>query len=139
MQEKAPSTPQQQPGSRSQLNKKSNVIFLKIAGGPLRAYSLLKHIGRSSGKEFATPLTAYPLGDGFVIALLYGNATKVNWCHNVMASGKCIIKTHGQEYVLGRPEIISAAQALPAYPPLFRWVYQSRDIQQFLWVHSIPI
>jgi hypothetical protein len=139
MQEKAQSIPQQRPGSRSQLNKRSNAIFLKIAGGPLRAYSLLKHIGRSSGKEYATPLTAYPLGDGFVIALLYGDATIVSWCRNVMAAGKCIIKTNGQEHVLGRPEIISAAQALPAYPPLFRFVYKSRDIRQFLWVHRMPI
>lgn len=139
MQEKKPGTPQQQSGSRSQLYKRSNAIFLKIAGGPLRAYSLLKHIGRSSGKEYATPLTAYPLGDGFVIALLYGDAAKVSWCRNVMAAGKCIIKTRGQEYLLERPEIISATQALPAYPPLFRWVYKSRDIQQFLWIHHMPI
>lgn len=139
MPEKVQSTPQQQPGSRSQLNKRSNAILLKIAGGPLRAFSLLKHVGRRSGKAYATPLSAYPLGDGFVIALLYGDATKVSWCQNVMDAGKCILKTRGQEYVLGRPEIISASQALPAYPPLARWVYQSRDIQQFLWVHRMPI
>src|SRR5215472_3545354 len=100
-------TPQPQPGSRSQLNKRSNAIFLKIAGGRLRAYSLLKHVGRSSGKPYATPLTAYPLGDGFVIALLYGDATTVSWCRNVMAAGECTLKTRGEEYVLGRPEIIS--------------------------------
>ena len=139
MQEEAQRTPQLQPGSRSQLNKKSDAIFLKIAGGCLRAYSLLKHSGRSSGKEYVTPLTAYPLGDGFVIALLYGDATTVSWCRNVMAAGKCIIKTHGQEHVLGRPEIISAAQALHAYPPLFRLMYKSRGIQQFLWVHRMPV
>jgi hypothetical protein len=56
-----------------------------------------------------------------------------------MAAGKCILKTRGQEYALGRPEIISAAQAFPAYPSLARWVYQSRDIQQFLWVHLIHL
>jgi len=138
MQEKVQRIPQQQPGSRSQLNKRANAIFLKISGGPLRAYSLLKHVGRSSGREYATPLTAYPLGDGFVIALLYGDATNVSWCRNIMAAGTCIIKTRGQEYVLGRPEIISAAQALPAYPPLFRCVYTSLDIQQFVWVHRMP-
>jgi deazaflavin-dependent oxidoreductase (nitroreductase family) len=139
MQAKGQNTPQQQSDSRSQLNKRSNAIFLKIAGGRLRAYSLLKHVGRSSGKEYSTPLTAYPLGDGFVIALLYGDATTVSWCRNVMAAGKCILKTRGQEYVLGRPEIISASQALPAYPSLFRFVYKSRGIQQFLWVHRMPI
>jgi hypothetical protein len=138
MQEKIQSIPQQS-SDRSQLHKRSNAIFLKISGGRLRAYSLLKHVGRISGKEYATPLTAYPLGDGFVIALLYGDATTVNWCRNVMATGKCIIKTRGQEHVLGRPEIISAAQALPVYPLLFRFVYQSRDIQQFLWVHRMSV
>jgi hypothetical protein len=80
MQDKTQRPAQQQPGSRSQLNKRSRSIFLKIAGGPLRAFSLLKHVGRMSGKAYATPLAAYPLGDGLVIALLYGDATKVSWC-----------------------------------------------------------
>jgi hypothetical protein len=139
MPEKVQNIPQQQSDSRSQLNKRSNAIFLKMAGGRLRAYSLLKHVGRNSGKEYLTPLTAYPLGDGFVIALLYGDATIVSWCRNVITAGKCIIKTHGQEHTLGKPEIISATQALPAYPLLFRFVYKSRDIQQFLWVHRMPV
>jgi hypothetical protein len=120
---------------RRQLNRRSNALFLKIAGGPLRAYSLLKHVGRKSGREYALPLSAYPLGDGFVIALLYGKANTVDWCLNVMAAGKCTLKTHGEEYVLERPEIIPASQALAAYPPLLRFILTSRGINEFLWVH----
>jgi deazaflavin-dependent oxidoreductase (nitroreductase family) len=125
-----------QKSTRSQLNKRSNAIFLKIAGGRFRAYSLLKHTGRKSGNEYRTPVSAFPLGDGFVLALLYGDAAEVDWCRNVMAAGKCILKTRGIEYLLERPELIPASQALAAYPPLLRFLYRVEGIQQFLWVHS---
>jgi hypothetical protein len=101
----------------------------------LRAYSALKHTGRSTGREYVTPLSAYPLGDGFVMAVLYGEAMSVDWVRNVMAAGQCVLKTHGEEYVLEKPEILPASQALAAYPPLLRWVYRARGIHEFLWAH----
>jgi len=121
---------------RRQLNQRSNAFFLKIAGGRFRAYSALKHIGRSSGREYITPLSAYPLGDGFVMPLLYGDAATVDWCRNVMAAGGCVLKTRRQEYVLQKPEIIPASKALAAYPLLLRFVYRAQGIQQFVWAHQ---
>ncbi len=135
MLEKTQSVPQKRPRDTRQAHRRSNAIFLKIAGGPLRAYSALKHVGRSSGREYVAPLSAYPLGDGFVLALLYGEAARVDWCRNVMAAGQCRLKTRGQEYVLERPEIIPAEHALVAFPLLMRRMYRARGIQQFLWVH----
>ncbi|EFH80657.1 nitroreductase/quinone reductase family protein [Ktedonobacter racemifer] len=82
---------------RRQLNKRSNALFLKISGGCLRTYSVLKHLGRSSGREYITPLSAYPLGDGFVMAVLYGEAKNVDWVRNVMAADRCVLKTGGEE------------------------------------------
>ncbi len=70
------------------------------------------------------------------MAVLYGEAAKVDWVRNVMGTGRCTLKTAGQEYELERPEIISASQALDAYPPLFRFVYKSRGISEFLWAHQ---
>ena len=122
--------------NRRQINGRSNAIFLKIAGGPLRAYSKLTHVGRKSGRVYVTPLGAYPLGDGFVLALLYGDETNVDWCRNVMAADKCRLKTRGQEYVLENPEIIPASQALEAFPPLWRLMLKSRGIQRFVWLHK---
>ena len=127
---------QKQQGDRRNLNKRANAIFLKFAGKRFRAYSILKHIGRKSGREYLTPVTAYPLGDGFVVALLYGDGANVDWCRNVMTTGKCTLKTLGQEYMLERPEIIPASQALQAYPLFLRLYLVSRRIQQFLWVHQ---
>lgn len=124
-------------GSRPtrEAHNRANAIFLKIAGRS-RAWSALKHFGRKSGRAYTTPLTAYPLGDGFVMALLYGEADSVDWCRNVMSTGRCILKTAGQEYELERPEILSASQALEAYPPLFRLVYKLQGVSEFLWAHQ---
>jgi hypothetical protein len=118
-----------------QLNRRANALFLKIAGGRWRAYSALKHRGRSSGRTYITPLSAYPLGDGFVMAVLYGEAKNVDWVRNVMEASWCVLKTRGEEHVLERPEIIAASQALPAYPPFLRLVYRSRGIHEFVWAH----
>ena len=119
-------------------NRLANAFFLMIAGGRFRAYSLLKHIGRKSGRAYRTPITAFPLGDGFALALLYGDSAEVDWCRNVMAAGTCVLKTLGQEYTLEKPEIIPASKALEAFPPLFRFYYRSRGIREFLWVHRPP-
>jgi hypothetical protein len=131
-------TTQKKPRDTRPTHRISNAIFLKIAGGPLRAYSVLKHVGRSSGREYITPVSAYPLGDGFVFALLYGDGANVDWCRNVMAAGQCLLKTRGHEYKLEKPEIIPASQAIDAFPSFTRHIFKSRGIQQFLWVHQIP-
>jgi deazaflavin-dependent oxidoreductase (nitroreductase family) len=117
------------------LNGRANALFLKIAGGHVRAYSALKHRGRRSGREYTTPLSAYPFGDGFVIALLYGKAQNVDWVQNVMAADQCLLQTRGEEYLLERPEIIPASRAETAFPPLLRLLNRSRGIREFLWVH----
>jgi deazaflavin-dependent oxidoreductase (nitroreductase family) len=85
----------------TRIKKRANRFFLKIAGRRFRFYSILKHVGRRSGRAYATPVAAYPLGDGFVFALLDGD--NVDWCHNVLAAGKCTLKTLGREYVLEGP------------------------------------
>jgi len=123
-------------GSELAVRKVSNRILLTIAGRRFRSYSIIKHVGRRSGKEFSTPVSAFPLGDGFVVALLYGDGANVDWCRNVMAAGGCVLKTAGQEYRLERPEIIPASQALNAFPALTKRMLITRGIDQFLWVHK---
>jgi len=73
------------------------------------------HVGRKSGRKFRNPFSAYPLGDGFVIAVLYG--AESNWVRNVLAAGEFTLRTKGRDYLLERPESIAPAQALPAFRP----------------------
>jgi hypothetical protein len=46
----------------------ANRVFLTISGRWFRAYSIVRHVGRSSGREYQNPVSAYPLGDGFVLS-----------------------------------------------------------------------
>ena len=118
---------------RDPVRSLANRIFLKISGKWFRAYSIVRHVGRTSGREYRNPVSAYPLGDGFVIPVLYGAQSQ--WVRNVMAAGRFTLRTKGRDYLLERPEIIPPAQALAAYPPLLRRTMRSQKIQDFVWAH----
>jgi hypothetical protein len=52
-----------------------------------------------------------------------------------MAAGMCKFTTLGREYLLEKPEIISAAQARQAFPFPLRMMLRARRLDQFLWAH----
>lgn len=72
--------------------------------------AVLRHRGRHSGKEYVTPVTAEPTGDGFVIPLSYGEG--VDWLKNERAAGRCTIEAREGTYTVGEPEVIDRAEAL---------------------------
>lgn len=119
---------------RDTTRRYSNQVFLKISGRRLRAYSIVKHVGRRSGRTYVNPVSAYPLGDGFVITILYGLGSQ--WVRNVLATGRLILVTRGREHALERPELIPGARALPAYPRWQRRMLTNRGIEHFLWAHE---
>jgi deazaflavin-dependent oxidoreductase (nitroreductase family) len=121
------------PAEQKNTHRRSNRFFLVIAGRRLRAYSIVTHVGRRSGREYRNPVGAYPLGDGFVIAVLYGNDSQ--WVRNVMANGGLRLRTKGRDYQLKRPEIIPRSQALVAYPRVWRWILMRQGIDEFVWAH----
>ena len=116
--------------------KTANRPMRKIAGTRLGMLyfnlAALHHIGRRSGRTYVTPLSAYRLGDGFVLGVAY---PEVDWCRNVLAAGKCTLTWNGKEYALERPELIPAAEAMTAYPPLVEPSIVGPGTKAFLWLH----
>ena len=118
--------------------------FTKTANRPMRRIAgtrlgmlyfnlgALHHIGRRSGRTYVTPLSAYRLGEGFVLGVAY---PEVDWCRNVLAAGKCTLTWNGKEYALERPELIPAAQAMKAYPLLVKPFVVGPGTKTFLWLH----
>jgi deazaflavin-dependent oxidoreductase (nitroreductase family) len=119
--------------ARDPVKRISNRLFLRISGGPLRAYSVVKHVGRQSGREYRNPVSAYRLDDGFVIAVLYG--TESQWVRNVMATGRLVLRTKGSDHQLERPELIGPTRALTAYPAWQRRMLTARKIDHFVLAH----
>jgi deazaflavin-dependent oxidoreductase (nitroreductase family) len=50
--------------------------------------AVIKHRGRTSGKDFETIVTAYRKGSVLAIGLVHG---KTNWVKNVLAAGEADI------------------------------------------------
>ena len=71
----------------------------------------LTHIGRTSGKEYVTPLDAHEVDGGYLFILVYGS--KSDWVQNIMASGKATLKKDGKTIELGSPKVINGDEAWP--------------------------
>lgn len=119
-----------------QASKRANRLMRKAAGTRVGSLyfdlAALHHVGRRSGREYVTPLSAYPLGDGFVLAVAYPH---VDWSENVLAAGKCSLTWKGREYALEKPEHIPLSAALHAYPLLVRPFIFAPGTKEFLWLH----
>jgi deazaflavin-dependent oxidoreductase (nitroreductase family) len=113
------------------LNKFSiNRVTVKLAGGPLSPFSLVRHTGRRTGKPYSTPVIVEPLGDGLVIAFTYG--PEVDWYRNILAAGECAVLRRGREYACIRPQLLEGNSALPAFPLLLRTILRIVGTSQFL-------
>jgi len=87
---------------------------MKTAGTPGAYASVIRHVGRTSGRSYETPMVAFATDDGFVIALPYGSGT--DWLKNVIASGSATIVHEGNTYLVDRPELVPEAIAAPNMP-----------------------
>lgn len=112
-------------------SSRANRFALRVSGRSLRSYSIVQHVGRTTGREYRNTVSAYPLDDGFVIPVLYGRQSQ--WVRNVMAAGKFTLRTKGRDYPLERPEFIPAERALVAFAPWQRTILTRRRISDFLW------
>lgn len=81
---------------------------LKTAWTTGASVSVVRHIGRSSGREFDTPVQPVVTAEGFLVALPYGSNS--DWVRNVLARGNATILHHGTAYRVGHPEVVPLDQ-----------------------------
>jgi deazaflavin-dependent oxidoreductase (nitroreductase family) len=91
-----------------------NPIMLPLAGkrwNPI--FAVAEHRGRKSGRQYATPVAARRVDDGFVIALAFG--AQVEWYRNLVAAQGGTIRWRGRAYPVAAPKRIEMVTALPAF------------------------
>ena len=104
----------------------TNRILRRFASSSRGPFAVIYHVGRRSGKPYETTIMVWPLGDGFVIALTYGES--VDWYRNILAAGLGTLLWHGSVYAVGKPEPIDVETALPAFPLAFRPILRRRGV-----------
>jgi deazaflavin-dependent oxidoreductase (nitroreductase family) len=107
-----------------------NPVLSRLAHLSRGPFAVIYHVGRRSGKAYATPIIVEPMGSCFVIALTYG--PEVDWYRNVCAAGHSTLLWHGRTYTLEQPQPIDRQEALPAFPMLARLILRTVGVQHFV-------
>ena len=105
--------------------KVMNPMQMRSAGTPGAYASIVRHRGRISGAEYATPVGVVADGDAFLVALPYG--ARAQWLRNVLAAGSATLVHEGTTYQVDRPELIALATVADRFSAsdqrLFRWLH----------------
>jgi F420H(2)-dependent quinone reductase len=117
------------------LTRVLNPLIRRFAGGshtPL--FSLVYHQGRRSGCTYATPVGLGSTGVAFLIPLTFG--AEADWCRNVLAAGRCSVKSRGTNYLAVEPEVVNdvsvLAELTTAFDPLQRQAFRMMGTHTFL-------
>jgi deazaflavin-dependent oxidoreductase (nitroreductase family) len=86
-----------------------NPRTMKTAGRPGAYASVVRHVGRTTGTRYETPVVARPTDNGFAIVLPYG--TRADWVRNVLAAGHAVIVNEGTTYRVDHPQVRPVAAA----------------------------
>ena len=110
------------PASAKQLNK----LAVRLAGHrALPLWAVLRHTGRSSGKEYATPVAVIPTPTSFLLALPWGRGT--DWVRNVRRAGGCTVRWKGREFTCAQPTFVEKDVALATARGIVRLVIERSD------------
>lgn len=107
-----------------------NPAMLHFAGRKHFYAGVVRHIGRRSGRRYATPVVVDQVTDGVILPLPYG--TGVDWVKNVLDAGEATVTVGGQTYDVIQPEIIDAAAALPQLSERRRRAFARFGIDNFV-------
>jgi deazaflavin-dependent oxidoreductase (nitroreductase family) len=90
-----------------------NRLTIRIARSGRGPFSLVRHVGRRSGRTYETPVILARVPQGFVAELTYG--TGVSWYRNIVAAGGCVVVSGGAEYRVDRIEPCDPATGIRTY------------------------
>ncbi len=75
----------------------------RLVAGWLPGFGIIRYRGRTSGKEYRTPMNIFRRGDRMFFALTYGS--DVQWVKNVLAAGELDVRSMGRTIHLVDPEL----------------------------------
>jgi deazaflavin-dependent oxidoreductase (nitroreductase family) len=90
-----------------------NPVTTRLAHSGHGPFSLIRHVGRKTGRVYETPVILARRGDDFVAELTYG--PDVAWYRNIVAAGRCTVVYRGVEYPIDGIEPLDAAAGMRAF------------------------
>jgi deazaflavin-dependent oxidoreductase (nitroreductase family) len=106
-----------------------NRATIRLARTRFGPFSLVRHVGRKSGRSYETPLILVRVPDGFIAELTYGE--DVDWYRNVVAARGCTVIHHGAEFRVISVETCTSERGRAAFPPPFRQILRVLGRSEF--------
>ena len=97
------------------LTQVTRPLAMRSAGKEKSPTSVVRHVGRRSGRSYGTPVVAIEHDGSLLVALPYGERT--DWMKNVLARGTATVVTHGQTYEVDQPQVIPMTDATRYFRP----------------------
>jgi len=110
------------------LNRTLNPLTLRAARRGRGPFSLVEHVGRTSGRTYEAPLILARVSEGLVAELTYGDG--VNWYRNVVAGGGRVLH-RGRWYRITAVEPYGVKKGLRAFGPPASWVLRLLRRREF--------
>jgi deazaflavin-dependent oxidoreductase (nitroreductase family) len=118
------------PAWLARFNREVSNPLLAPAATRLPYFGVLVHRGRASGRSYRTPVNAFPVPHGFVVALTYGPAT--DWVRNVLAEGECDMVHRGRRVKLMAPRLVGRGEGRSLVPAPVRPILDLLGVDSFL-------
>jgi deazaflavin-dependent oxidoreductase (nitroreductase family) len=109
-------------------------LAMRSAGKEGSGTSVVRHVGRRSGRTYETPVVATRHDDSFLIALPYGERT--DWLQNVFDKGSATIVSNGHAYEVDQPEVIPMAEATTYFRPKEQRMHRQFHVDSALQVRQ---
>ena len=111
----------------------TNRLFLLFSGW-IPPFAIVGHRGRASGRQYMTPVLAFPTSYGYLFALTYGR--NVDWVRNLRASGNGILKYSRDTEKIHYFKMIPYEEVKQNFPGIVRLFLQIIDVTDCLMVEK---
>lgn len=111
----------------------TNPVMVRFFSGRSAHSALLHHVGRRSGKTYATPLTAHRAEDTIIVPLPYG--TETDWVRNLQAAGQGVVELESRSFTVDEPEVVPIDQVMALLPPFVVRIVRMHETKYALRLH----
>lgn len=118
-----------------QVTRVTRPLALRSARKTGSGLTIVRHIGRRSGRVFETPVVAVEHDKWLFIALPYGERT--DWLRNVLAAGGATLVTGGQACEVNDPQVVPMSEAIDYFGPKEQRLQRRFGVTSALRVHRV--
>lgn len=98
-------------------------------------FVIVHHIGRNSGRRYATPLAGFRTSSGLILTPTYG--LTADWVRNILAAESFDVDRKGTLMKMANARIVDRTDAWPFLPVLVRGAMRVLRIESFVQADQI--